>query len=61
MTPCRTYLDIEFAIFNRYTRKLISLALAVLGGPEFTTRPPQLLEPRSTACRGQRPRWQAAC
>lgn len=35
MTPRRTYLDTEFTALNRYTYKLISLALVVPDGPEF--------------------------
>lgn len=31
----RAYLDTEFTNLNRYTHKLISLALVVPGGPEF--------------------------
>lgn len=31
----RVYLDTEFTSLNRYTCKLISLALVVPGGPEF--------------------------
>ncbi|MGC8383222.1 hypothetical protein ACP3P8_03810 [Pseudomonas aeruginosa] len=31
----RAYLDTEFTSLNRYTCKLISLALVVPGGPEF--------------------------
>ncbi len=35
MTTHRIYLDTEFTNLNRYTCKLISLALVVPGGPEF--------------------------
>ncbi|HBO5116064.1 TPA: hypothetical protein L4W63_000321 [Pseudomonas aeruginosa] len=35
MTKHRVYLDTEFTSLNRYTCKLISLALVVPAGPEF--------------------------
>jgi hypothetical protein len=35
MNLTRIYLDTEFTSLNRYTHRLISLALVVPGGPEF--------------------------